>query len=413
MTAPTRAELEALDAADPLAGYRDAFDLPAGVIYLDGNSLGALPRATAARLADVITREWGADLIRSWNTNGWIDAPQRVGDKIAQLIGAAPGEVVAADSTSVNLFKLLAGAISLRPGRRTILTEPGNFPTDLYMMQGLERLLGDRLRVRVVAAEDLPSAIDEDVIAVSLTHVHYKSARRWPMAEITAQTHAKGALALWDLSHSAGALAVDLNGADADLAVGCGYKYLNGGPGAPAFLFVAERHQAQICSPLTGWMGHADPFAFVDDYQPAAGIKRQLCGTPPILSLAALEVGIELTLGADMAAIEQKGAALCDLFIALVESGCDGLGLSLASPRDSTRRGSHVVFAHPEAYAIMQALIERGVIGDFRAPDLLRFGFTPLYTRYVDLFEAVEGLRDVVASGVFQQDRFRQRLPVT
>ena len=413
MTAPTRAELEALDAADPLAGYRDAFDLPAGVIYLDGNSLGALPRATAARLADVITREWGADLIRSWNTNGWIDAPQRVGDKIAQLIGAAPGEVVAADSTSVNLFKLLAGAISLRPGRRTLLTESGNFPTDLYMMQGLEQLLGDRLRIRVVPAEDIPGAIDEDVIAVCLTHVNYKSARRWPMAEITALAHARGALAIWDLSHSAGALAVDLNGAAADLAVGCGYKYLNGGPGAPAFLFVAERHQTHIRSPLTGWMGHADPFAFVDDYRPAAGVGQQLCGTPPILSLAALEVGVDLALGVDMAAVERKTGSLGDLFIALVESLCAGQGLSLASPREAAERGSHVVFAHPEAYAIMRALIERGVIGDFRAPDLLRFGFTPLYTRFADMLDAAEAVRDVLAQAQYREDRFRDRLTVT
>ncbi len=413
MTAPTLADLEALDAADPLATFREAFDLPPGVVYLDGNSLGALPRATAARLAEVVGRQWGSDLIRSWNTHGWIDAPQRVGDKIARLIGARTGEVVAADSTSVNLFKLLAGAASLRPGRSTLLTEPGNFPTDLYVTQGLERLLGDRLSIRVVAAEDLPGAIDEDVIAVSLTHVHYKSARRWPMAEITARAHAKGAVALWDLSHSAGALAVDLNGARADLAVGCGYKYLNGGPGAPAFLFVAERHQAEIRSPLTGWMGHADPFAFVDDYQPAAGIRRQLCGTPSILSLAALEVGVDLMLRADMAAVERKAGELSEAFIALVESRCAGLDLALASPRDAAARGAHVVFAHPQAYAIMQALIERGLIGDFRAPDLLRFGFTPLYTRYVDLFHAVETLRAVLAEVAYRDPRFRNRLSVT
>jgi kynureninase len=410
---PTRADLERLDAVDPLAAFRGAFDLPQGVIYLDGNSLGALPKATPARLADVATREWGADLIRSWNTNGWIEAPQRVGDKIARLIGAAPGEVVAADSTSVNLFKLLAGAISLRPGRRTILTEPGNFPTDLYMMQGLERLLGDRIRIRIEPAETLADAIDEDVIAVSLTHVHYKSARRWPMAQITAKAHAHGALAIWDLSHSAGALAIDLNAANADLAVGCGYKYLNGGPGAPAFQFVAERHQALIRSPLTGWMGHADPFAFVDDFTPAAGIKRQLCGTPAILSLAALEVGIDLMLRADMAALEAKGGALGDAFIALVEARCAGMGLTLASPRDAAARGSHVVFAHPEAYAVMQALIERGVIGDFRAPDMLRFGFTPLYARFTDMFDAVEILHAVLAEGAHRDPRFQQRLSVT
>ena len=271
----------------------------------------------------------------------------------------------------------------------------------------------ERLRDRVGEAGDLPAAIDEEVICVSLTHVHYKSARRWPMARVTDQAHAKGALALWDLSHSAGALAVDLNGAGADLAVGCGYKYLNGGPGAPAFAFVAERHQAQIRSPLTGWMGHADPFAFVDDFAPAAGIRRQLCGTPPILSLAALEVGVDLMLRADMAALERKGGVLGDLFITLVEQRCAGLGLALGSPRAAADRGSHVVFAHPDAYAVMRALIERGVIGDVRAPDLLRFGFTPLYTRHADLFPAVEALFDVLATGVYRDARFGQRLSVT
>jgi kynureninase len=413
MAAPTRADLAALDAADPLARFRDQFVLPAGVIYLDGNSLGALPKAAPARLDQVAEEEWGSQLIRSWNSRGWIEAPRRVGDKIARLIGAGPGEVVACDSTSVNLFKALAGAVSLRPGRRVILTEAGNFPTDLYMMQGLAALLGGGVEVRAVAREALRGALDEDVICVALTHVHYKSAERWPMAEITALAHAKGALAIWDLSHSAGAMAVDLNGAGADLAVGCGYKHLNGGPGAPAFIFVAERHQAAIRSPLTGWMGHAAPFDFVDDYAPAPGIDRQLCGTPAILSLAALEVGIDLMLQADMAALEAKAAALGDAFIALVEDRCAGLGLTLASSREGARRGAHVVFAHAEAYAVMQALIDRGVIGDFRAPDILRFGLTPLYLRFVDVFDAVEILRDILATGAHLDPRFSARNAVT
>ncbi len=407
----TRTEAKALDGADPLAPFRARFDLPEGVIYLDGNSLGALPKATAPRLAEVAREEWGRGLIRSWNTAGWIDAPARVGAKIAGLIGAKASEVVVADSTSVNLFKLAAGALSLRPGRRVILTEPGNFPTNLYMLQGLKRLMGEGVELRVVQADALPAAITEEVAVVVLTHVHYKSGRRWPMAEITAKAHTAGAIMLWDLSHSAGALAVDLNGASADLAIGCGYKYLNGGPGAPAFLFVPERHQATIRSPLTGWMGHAAPFDFTDDYAPAPDIKAQLCGTPPILGLAALEVGVYLMAEAEMASIEAKGAALGDLFIKLVEARCPTL--TLASPRDPQFRGSHVSFAHSDGYPIMQALINRGVIGDFRAPDILRFGFTPLYTRFVDVWDAVEILHDIIETGAYREPRFSERSAVT
>ena len=402
----------AWDAADPLSAFRGRFALPQGLIYLDGNSLGALPVAARARLSAAVDVEWGEGLIRSWNRHDWIGAPARVGGKIARLIGAAPHEVAACDSTSVNLFKLLVAALRHQSGRGVILTEPGNFPTDLYVAQGaVDLVAGASLRVR--PADQILASIDADVAVVMLTHVHYKSGAKHDMAAITRRAHEMGALALWDLSHSAGSLAVDLNGAHADLAVGCGYKYLNGGPGAPAFLFVAERHQAAIRSPLTGWMGHADPFAFVDDYQPATGIKRQLCGTPSILSLAALEVGVDLMLQAPMAEVERKSGALAEAFIALVEARCAGLGLALASPRDAAARGSHLVFAHPQAYAIMQALIERGVIGDFRAPDLLRFGFTPLYTRYVDLSHAIETLRAVLAEGAYRDPRFRDRLSVT
>ena len=401
------------DAADSLGDRRERFALPDGVIYLDGNSLGALPRTTSSRVRDLVERQWGVDLIRSWNTNDWIGAPERIGAKIAPLIGAAAHEVVVADSTSVNLFKLVCGALSLRPGRRTILTEPGNFPTDLYILQGIESLFGRRVRVRTCAREDLPGAIDEDVAAVVLTHVHYKTAERWPMAEITTLAHARGALAVWDLSHSAGALALDLNGCGADLALGCGYKYLNGGPGAPSFAFVAERWQDAIATPLSGWMGHAAPFEFTDDYRPAPGARRQLCGTPAVLGLAALEAGVDEFAGLDMAVVEAKGLALGESFIALVEDRCGFAGLELASPRASAERGSHVSFRHPDGYAIMQALIARGVIGDFRAPDILRFGLTPLYLRFADVWDAVEILCDVLASGEYRDPRFNLRAKVT
>jgi kynureninase len=409
----SRDDFAARDAADPLAARRDDFSLPDGVIYLDGNSLGALPRRAPARLGVVIEDEWGNGLVRSWNAHDWISAPVRLGARIAPLVGAAADEVIVADSTSVNLFKLVCGALGLRPDRRVILTEPGNFPTDLYVLQGVAALLGDRVELRLRPRNDLADAIDEETAAVVLTHVHYKTGERWPMAEITTQAHQHGALAVWDLSHSAGALAIDLHAAEADLALGCGYKYLNGGPGAPSFVFVAKRWQEAMASPLSGWMGHAAPFDFVDDYAPAPGIRRQLCGTPAILGLAALEAGIDTFAGVDMAALEAKAMALGDAFIDLVEARCSFAGLVLASPREAARRGSHVSFRHPAGYAIMQALIGRGVIGDFRAPDILRFGFTPLYLRFADIWDAVETLRGVLASREYLDPRFSRRRAVT
>lgn len=409
----TRDEAQALDAADPLARFRAAFALPEGLIYLDGNSLGPPPLAAHERLAQTSRAEWGEGLVRSWNTAGWIEAPRRVGAKIARLIGADPGEVTVADSTSVNLFKLAAGALSLRPGRRTILSEAGNFPTDLYALQGLSALLGDRAMLKTVAPDDLAGAIDEDTAVVVLTHIHYKSARRWDMAAITAAAHAKGALMLWDLCHSAGAVAVDLNGAAADLAVGCSYKYLNGGPGAPAFLFVAERHQAAIRSPLTGWMGHAEPFAFEDGYRPAADIRGQITGTPPILGLAALEAGVDLQLQADPAQIEAKGLALGDLFIGEIEARAADPDLALASPRDLAARGLHVAFAHPQGYALVQAMMARGIVGDFRAPDIARFGFSPLFLSYAEVWEAAQGFCEVLATRTWDRPEFRTRAAVT
>lgn len=408
----TRAETVRWDDADPLAGFREEFALPDGLIYLDGNSLGALPRAAAARAADVVGREWGQGLIRSWNDAAWIDLPARVGGLIAGLIGAHADEVVAADSTSVNLFKLAAGALSLRPGRRVILSEPGNFPTDLYVMQGLARLLGDGVALRTVAAPDIAGALNEDVALLLLTHVHYKTGRVHDMAALTARAHAVGALTLWDLSHSAGALPVALNEAGADLAVGCGYKYLNGGPGAPAFLYVARHLHDAIQSPLSGWMGHAAPFAFDDTYSPAPGVARHLCGTPGVLAMSVLEEGVTLMARADRGALRTKSRRLGDLFIALVEERLPGV-FTLVSPRDSAQRGSQVSFAHPQGYAIIQALIARGVVGDFRAPDILRFGVTPLYVRYCDVWDAVEHLVQVMRGEEWRQDRFQARNAVT
>lgn len=389
------AQARAADAADPLRGFRDRFALPDGVIYLDGNSLGPLPRAAPARIEAAMTGEWGAGLIRSWNEAGWIDAPARVGGKIAGLIGAAPHEVVCADSTSVNLFKLLAAGVRARPDRRVILTEAGNFPTDLYIARGVADLFPG-VEVRAAPRGAVEDAIDAEVAVVMLTHVHYKTAQRWDMAAITRRAHAAGALVLWDLSHSAGAVAVDLRGCEADLAVGCGYKYLNGGPGAPAFLFVAEALQAHLSSPMSGWMGHARAFDFSDDYQPAAGVSRFLCGTPPVLALAALEVGVDLALEAQIAAVAAKSAALWDLFAGQVGARLSPFGLELISPRDPAARGSHIAFTHPRGYRIVQALIDRGVIGDFREPDVLRFGLTPLYLRFEDVWRAVESLHEVM-----------------
>ena len=398
-----------MDAADPLAGYRERFDLPEGVIYLDGNSLGALPKATPARLEQVVRGEWGRDLIRSWNSAHWIDLPQRVGAKIAPLIGARPDEVIACDSTSVNLFKLIAAALAMRPGRKVILSEPGNFPTDLYMIAGLE---AQGLATRRLAERDkLAEALDDDVALLLLTHVHYKTGALHDMAALTEAAHAAGALVLWDLSHSGGALPVDLNRCKADFAVGCGYKYLNGGPGAPAYAFVAERHHVALEQPLTGWMGHATPFAFTDDYAPAPGVARLLCGTPPILGLVALEVGVDLVAEIGVDRLYAKSQALSTFLLQCFEEA--GVALELVSPPDPAQRGSQLSFRHPEAYALCQALIARGVIGDFRAPDVLRLGFAPSYLRFEDMALAAEELADILATGAWDRPEFRRRAAVT
>ncbi len=406
----TPEDAQALDEADPLAFAKARFSLPADIIYLDGNSLGALPAATAECLRGTVEDEWGRDLISSWTRHDWIDAPARIAAKLAPIVGAAPNELLIADSTSVCLFKLLGAAVRDRPGRRVILTDERNFPTDTYVAQGLAEMLG--LELRAVAVGELAGALDEQVAVVTLSHVNYRSGARHDIAAINRAARAAGALTVWDLSHSVGAVELDLAGTGCDLAVGCGYKYLNGGPGAPAFIFVAERLQDQLHPPLQGWMGHAEPFAFDADYRPGPGIARFLTGTPSILALAALEAGLDTFDGVSMRVVEAKSAALSQLFIAEVEARC-GDAVQLASPRDPAARGSHVSFAHSAAYAVMQALIAKGVIGDFRAPDLIRFGFAPLYTGFVDVVKAAEVLAEILADRSWDEPRFAERQRVT
>lgn len=413
MTTLNRDHFAELDRQDPLATLREQFDLPAGLIYLNGNSLGVLPRAAKARAREVVDNEWGQGLIRSWNSADWISLPRRVGDKIAGLIGAAPGEVVVADSTSVNLFKLAAAAVKLRPGRSKLLSEQGNFPTDLYILQGLENFLDGRVRLNAVHRDEILAAIDEDTALVVLTHVHYRSGAMFDMATITKRAREMGVLVLWDLSHSTGAVPVALNDVSADFAIGCGYKYLNGGPGAPGFLFVAQRHQAELQQPLSGWFGHARAFAMRDDYEPAPGIERTLCGTTPVIGASLLEVGVDTVAAVDMALIREKSQHMGELFIALAEQRLGQYGFGVASPKDPEVRGSQVSLTHEQGFAIMQALIARNIIGDFRAPAILRFGFTPLYVRYVDLWDCIDALVEIMATGEWDQPAFKQLTAVT
>ena len=420
-----RQDCQALDAGDPLAALREQFDLPAGTIYLDGNSLGGLPRSTAARVQQVIKNEWGQDLIQSWNKAGWMSLPQQVGDKIARLIGAGPGEVVAADSTSLNLYKVLSVALAMaradKPMRKLIVSERDNFPTDLYIAQSLAQQHGFELRL--VSVDDIAAQFNQDLAVLMLTHVNYRSGRMHDMADTTAAAQAAGAMVVWDLAHSAGAVEVDLKTCNADFAIGCGYKYLNGGPGAPAFVWLHPRHAArmdkqQLWQPLSGWLGHAAPFEFDPAYRPAAGVSRFVCGTPSPVALAALECGVDSLLAAEsqggMVALRKKSLALSDLFISLVEQRCAGHGLALQTPREHAQRGSQVsLLRHEGAYAIVQALIARGVVGDFREPGILRFGFTPLYLRFVDVWDAVEHLVQVLQSEEWKEPRFNQRSAVT
>ncbi|MEP2236543.1 MAG: kynureninase [Alteripontixanthobacter sp.] len=407
-------EAKQLDAADPLAEYRGRFHMPEGVIYLDGNSLGPLPQATPGRIEEVIRQEWGDGLIRSWNDADWVSAPQRIGAKIAPLIGAQPHEVIACDSTSVNIFKLIAAALQMRPDRKVVLSEPGNFPTDIYMIEGLEAQgLAQR---RLAEADQIEAALDGDVALLMLTHVHYKTGRLHDMKRLTAKAHEAGALVMWDLAHTAGALPVSLNecvpdGDGADFAVGCGYKYFNGGPGAPAFAYVAERHHDDLHQPLTGWFGHAQPFAFSDDYTPGEGVDRLQAGTPPILGLAALEVGVELIAEIGVERLWKKSRALSEFFLCCLEEL--GIDLPLVSPPNSAERGSQLSFRHEHAYAISQALIARGIIGDFRDPDILRLGFAPAYLRFADVADAARQLGEVLSSGEWDRPEFRERAAVT
>lgn len=404
-----------LDEKDALRQLRDRFILPDGIVYLDGNSLGALPKGVAERVSRTLLEEWGNDLITSWNKAGWAGLPKKVGGKIARLIGAEEGAVAATDSTSVNLFKVLAASLAMKPERSKIVSERDNFPTDLYMAEGLAALL-DREHRLVLAdrPEDIPGLIDADTAVLMLTHVNYKSGLMHDMAGLTAAAHRAGALTIWDLAHSAGAVPVDLAGSNADFAVGCGYKYLNGGPGAPAFLYVAPRCQAEAVQPLTGWFSHARPFAFEPGFAPAEGIDRFLCGTPPVLSLAALDAALDVWDGVDLTLLRDKSMQLTDFFIAAVEKLCSGHGLELASPRGAEKRGSQVSFALPEkGYAVMQALIARGVIGDFRAPDIMRFGFTPLYVGFADTWKAAETLADILATKAWDRSEFTTRAAVT
>ena len=408
-----REDCEALDRADALAPLRDRFLIPEGLNYLDGNSLGVLPKGVAERVNAVVVQQWGESLIKSWNEHGWFALAQRVGDRIAKLIGAPEASVIAGDTISVNLFKLLGAALRLNPGRKVILSDSGNFPSDLYVAQGLRDLLDDDYTLKIVEPEAVADALDASVAVVMLTEVDYRSGRLHDMKAVTAKAHAVGALTIWDLAHSAGATPVDLAGANADLALGCTYKYLNGGPGAPAFLYVRPDLQDRVQPPLAGWWGHASPFAFDLDYRPHAGIIRNQCGTQPILSMAALDAALDVWDGIDMQAVRTKSMALCGLFAELAETRCGRHGVKLAGPRDMAERGSHVSLHCPEGYAVMQALIAHRVVGDFRAPDMIRFGFTPLYTRFIDVWDAVDVLSRILDQRLWDQPQFMARKAVT
>ncbi len=408
----TRADCKALDRDDPLRVFRDRFALPPGVIYLDGNSLGAMPKATRSRMAQTLD-QWSNDLISGWNIHGWIDLHERVGAKIGKLIGASEGETIAGDSTSVNLFKVLAAALALNPKRRVILSERDNFPTDLYIAEGLIRHLGQSHELRLAAPGAMAEAVTDEAAVVLLTHVNYRTGRMYDMNAITAAAQAKGALMLWDLAHSVGAVPVDLNAANADFAVGCGYKFLNGGPGAPAFLYAARRHHAAMQPVLTGWFGHSAPFDFEQSYRPADGIVKMAVGTPPILSLAALEVGVDLMLEASMSELRRKSLKQAEIFGALMAQEVAGFGFKAASPDEPSQRGSQLCFSHENGWPIMRALIARNVIGDFRAPGILRFGFTPLYLGFTELWDAVAILRDIMATRAWDKPEYHARARVT
>jgi kynureninase len=393
------------------AQTRTLFHIPEGVVYMDGNSLGPLPIAAQERVAKMLRDEWGEQLIRGWNNAGWFVQPRRVGDRIGKLIGAPQGTVVMGDTLSIKVYQALASALELNPSRRVILSDSGNFPSDLYMAQGLIKSLGRSHKLKVVEPEEVEPAIDDTVAVLMLTEVDYRSGRLHNMRALTKKAHAVGALTIWDLAHSAGALPVDVTAAEADFAVGCTYKYLNGGPGAPAFIYVAPKFADMARPALSGWMGHEAPFAFDLDYRPGAGIERMRCGTPPVIGLTALEAALDVWEGVSMDDVRAASIGLGDLFIREVEGRC--AELTLASPRSGTKRGSQVSFRHPEGYAIMQALIARGVIGDFRAPDAIRFGFTPLYLGETDVLKAIDILEDIMVNRLWDRPEYHRKALVT
>ena len=403
-----------LDRLDPLGGKRDLFVLPENLVYLDGNSLGALPAAAQKRTADIVQQQWGQDLVTSWNAHAWIDLPVTVGEKIAPLLGAATGQVICCDSISVNLFKLLAAALKMRKDRRVVLSQSDNFPADLYIAEGLRGIgAGGAVDPKLVEDDGIADALDDSVAVLMLTHVNYKSGKIHDMQRLTRLAHEKGVLVIWDLAHSAGAVPLALDDCGVDFAVGCGYKYLNGGPGSPAFIYAAMRHHDSIRQPLSGWMGHAAPFAFDREYRAAPGMRQFLSGTPPILSMGVLDAALDVFAGVDIRELRDKSRMLGELFLELAAGDGCLAEFELASPADSAQRGSQLALAHPQAFAICQAMIDRGVIADFRAPDVLRLGFAPLYLRYSDIARSVEVLAGVMADKIYTQEKYLRRQKVT
>jgi kynureninase len=416
MTCPvapaSRAACVALDADDPLRALRDRFVLADGLIYLDGNSLGPMPRAAGAAFTRMIEEEWARDLVKSWNSAGWFDMPSRLGDRLGALIGAAPGQTIVCDTTSINLYKAIHAAIGLRPGRDVVVAEAGSFPTDLYIVEGAMASAGRPMRRRLVGQDGpIESLLDEKVAVVVLSHVDYRSGRLSDVADITRKVHAAGALVVWDLCHSAGVIEFPFDAEDIDFAVGCTYKYLNGGPGSPAFISVARRLLAQARNPLSGWWGHAAPFAFDRDFRPDSGIRRFLCGTQPILSMRGVEAALDALGGIDVAALRRKSLGLTDLFMARV--GALLPDLEIVTPREASLRGSQVAIAFNKGFPVVQAMIERGAVGDFRAPDIMRFGFAPAYLRFGDVWDAAEILADCVRAEVWRDPLYSQRHAVT
>jgi len=414
-TTAARAAARARDAADPLSSLRGQFDLPAGDVYLDGNSLGAMPKSVTPVMAEALSQGWSKELIRTWNGRGWHNLPVTTGDRLARLMGAAPDEVLACDSTSVNLYKVFCAAMSLRSGRHKVITEKNNFPSDVHILQGAIATVFAQATLALAEDDDesVLALIDADTAVVCLSHVNYRSGRLRDMARVTRAAHQAGALVIWDLAHSLGALPVDLNGCEADFAVGCSYKYMNGGPGAPAWLFVAARHLGQVTSPLTGWQGHAAPFAFDIDYKPADTIEKFRCGTPPVLSYLPLGESLSVFEKTSMDALRGKSLALTGLFIELADAKLASYGVTVITPREPAERGSQVALTHEHGWPIMQALIAAGVVGDFRAPDILRFGFTPLYTTFEDVWGAVATLEAIMETGFWREPHFEERKLVT